>query len=65
MFNPKVERQTPLFTFTTDEELSWYVTWKLSCSTREAIAMMSCFSNGKPFREEFYPNIQYEIRPGE
>lgn len=65
MVNPKVERGTPLFTFTSIEELEWYVTWKLSCSTKEYHAMMDCFLNDKPYREEVYPNIQYEIRPGE
>ena len=65
MFNPKIGVSQPLYTFTEDHDLDWYVTWKLSCSTREAYAMMDAFNKGIPFVEEFYPNIQYEVRLGD
>lgn len=64
MLNSRVERETPLFTFTTNEELSSYVHWRLSCSSREYHAMMNAFLKGLTFSEEFHPNIQYEIRNG-
>lgn len=64
MLNTHVERETPLFTFTTNEELSWYVHWNLSCSDKEYHDMMNVFLKGLPFVEKSHPHIHYEIRNG-
>ena len=65
MINTRRDTSCPLFTFETNDELDWYVTWKLSCSTKEAYAIMDAFEKGLPFFNESCPYIQYEVRPGE
>lgn len=65
MINKIQETSCPLYTFETNDELDWYVTWKLSCSTKEAYAIMDAFEKGIPFFNESCPHIQYEVRLGE
>lgn len=65
MINKRQETSCPLYTFETNDELDWYVTWKLSCSTKEAYAIMDAFEKGIPFFNESCPHIQYEVRLGE
>lgn len=65
MINTRRDTSCPLFTFETNDELDWYVTWRLSCSTKEAYAIMEAFEKGLPFSNESCPYIQYEVRPGD
>lgn len=65
MINKRQKTSCPLYTFETNDELDWYVTWKLSCSTKEAYAIMDAFEKGIPFFNESCPHIQYEVRLGE
>ena len=46
MLNTRRGISSPLFTFETNDELDWYVTWKLSCSTKEAYDIMDAFEKG-------------------
>lgn len=65
MINTRQSISTPLYTFQTIDDLDWYVTWKLSCSTKEAYAIMEAFKKEVPFFNESCPHIQYEVRLGE
>lgn len=63
MLNSKLGKEVPLYTFTTQDDLEWYVTWQLSCSTKEYHAIMNAFEGNVPFQAT--PNLQYVIKNGE
>jgi hypothetical protein len=65
MLNTKRNKEFPLYSFNTQNDLEWYVLMHVSVSQKEYDLIMERLNNNLPYVDDSTPHIQYEVRLGE